>query len=71
MTRYITERGSSVEVSGAYNGIHDILFDWFEEGACCEAHPVAEIHGDDAMLIWSCACCPDGGSARLRREDNT
>jgi len=65
---YRTAAGSIVEVSGRYNGIHDITFDWFEEGACCEAYPVAELSSkDEPMLTWSCGCC-GSGAVRLTAE---
>ena len=60
-SRYRTAAGSRVAISGKYRGIVEIEFDWFEEGACCEARPV--VVGE--MLTWSCACCRDGGSAAL------
>jgi len=63
--RYRTERGSMVEISGIHRGISEVTFDWFEEGACREAHPVADVKcRDDALLTWSCECCGTG-SARL------
>ena len=60
-SHYRTAAGSRVTISGKYRGIVETMFDWFEEGACCEAYPV--VVGE--MLTWSCACCRDGGSAAL------
>jgi hypothetical protein len=59
-----------VTVSGRHHGICDIVFDWFEEGACTEAHPAADI-GDSSepRLVWQCDCC-GAGSAILTRGSN-
>lgn len=65
---YRTDKGSRVEVTGAHRGVVTIDFDRFGEDACFEAYPVADVgQPDDAMLTWSCACCPEGGSSRLLR----
>lgn len=31
--------GSTVTISGKYQGIFTIDWDWFEEGACCDSQP--------------------------------
>jgi hypothetical protein len=63
--RYQTVRGSVVEISGAHRGVSTIYFDWFEEGACIEAHPTCEVTDPtDAWLYWQCECC-GFGQARL------
>jgi hypothetical protein len=59
---YRTERGSRVEISGKHRGISVIDFDWFEEGACFEARPVAEVN----YLFWSCDCCGSGQAPLIR-----
>jgi hypothetical protein len=64
MTRYRTPAGSRVTITGEHRGITEIVFDWFEEGACPEAHPAVEIFLGEAMLVWGCGCC-EPGSARL------
>ena len=59
--RFRTAAGSTVEISGRHGGISEIAFDWFEEGACIEAHPVCETTDpQDAWLYWHCECCGDG-----------
>ena len=58
---YRTAAGSLVTIDGIYGGRHVIDFDWFEEGACIEAHPSVDVI--DGCLHWNCGCCPDGGSA--------
>jgi hypothetical protein len=64
---YRTARGSRVEISGKHRGISVIDFDWFEEGACIEAHPTCETTDpNDAWLYWQCGCCGHG-QARLER----
>lgn len=63
---YRTDKGSRVEVTGAHRGIVTIDLDWYEEGACVEARPLADVE----RLYWSCACCPEGGSNQLLRCDN-
>ena len=58
---YRTERGSRVEISGEHRGISVINFDWFEEGACTEAHPTCDTRDPtDAWLYWQCECCGSG-----------
>jgi len=60
-TRYRTERGSTVEISGAHRGASVIEFDWFEEGACPEANPSCDVTDPaDAWLFWHCTCCGFG-----------
>jgi hypothetical protein len=67
MSTYRTAAGSLVEVSGAHRGIIAITFDWFEEGACCEAHPCEDLSdAGEPWLRWHCECC-GGGYARLAR----
>jgi hypothetical protein len=64
---YRTARGSRVEISGAHRGISVINWDWFEEGACIEARPVAEVNSrDDPHLFWSCDCCGAGQAPLIR-----
>jgi len=59
--RYSTAHGSRVEISGRHRGIVTIDFDWFEEGACVEAHPSCEtMDPTDAWLYWQCECCGFG-----------
>ena len=66
---YRTERGSRVEISGKHRGISVIDFDWFEEGACIEAHPTSEVSNpSDAWLYWHCECC-GCGQAKLMAAD--
>lgn len=61
---YRTAAGSFVEISGQHRGISEITFDWCEEGACCEAHPVADVSDRrDPLLTWSCDCCEAGSAA--------
>ena len=65
--KYRTDAGSRVEISGAHRGISVIEWDWFEEGACPEARPVADVSDRaEPILIWSCECC-GAGHARLKR----
>jgi hypothetical protein len=60
---YRTPAGSLVEVSGKHNGIVTITFDWFEEGACCKAHPVDDLSDKaEPRLTWSCDCCGYGSA---------
>jgi len=55
--RYRSAAGSLVEISGEHRGITTIVFDWFEEGACIEARPVAEVSDRRyPWLSWSCDC---------------
>lgn len=57
MIAYRTAAGSTVEVSGAHSGIIDIVFDWFEEGVCCEARVYTDAPDrDEPRLRWSCEC---------------
>lgn len=65
---YKTERGSTALVYGKHSGAWKIEFDWFEEGACIEAHPSVDFDGDEAWLHWNCECC-DSGQARLYRAE--
>lgn len=66
--RYRTDAGSRVEITGKHRGISTIEWDWFEEGACPEAHPVADVsRRDEQLLLWSCECC-GSGQARLRAD---
>lgn len=59
--RYRTAAGSIVEISGEHRGISTIYFDWFEEGACIEAHPTADVTDKmDPRLSWQCDCCGYG-----------
>jgi hypothetical protein len=66
--KYVTDHGSTLEISGEHSGISKISFDWLEEGGCvdcqCEAYP-EEFDSDDWRLIWHCDYC-DGGSAKLK-----
>ena len=48
-------------ISGKHGGISRVLFDWVEEGGCCDCH--AEPYDDDGWLIWRCDEC-GGGSAK-------
>lgn len=55
---YRSEAGSEVKVSGKHMGIVEIDFDWFEEGACCDAEPSFE--NDDRKnpgIMATCECC--------------
>lgn len=62
---YRTEHGSTVRVSGKHRGIISIEFDWFEEDACPDAHPTADVSDPhDPVLSWECDCC-GYGEARL------
>ena len=68
---YRTPAGSTVEITGKHRGIVAITFDWFEENACMEAHPVENMSDkDEPMLTWSCECC-GYGSARLVRVESS
>ena len=57
MKKYKTKAGSTVEISGKYNGIITIDWDWFEENACIESHPTWE--EDTESIVAHCECCPD------------
>lgn len=55
-----TRDGSTVTVTGAHRGTVEIVFDWFEEGACQEAQGsvTADVQDtNDAWLHWRCDCC--------------
>lgn len=68
MTAYRTAAGSRVTVEGRHSGIITIDWDRFEEGACVEARPEAELADKaEPMLHWSCACC-ESGNTRLFEE---
>ncbi len=64
---YRTDNGSTLEVSGRHGGRVLASFDWFEEGACCDAecnpYPV-EWDDDEWHLTWRCDCHGEG-HARL------
>ena len=68
---YHTEAGSLVTLSGKFYGASNILFDWFEEGACIEARPTVDMSdANEPWLIWECECCGQGQS-RLYARTNT
>ena len=54
---FVSENGSTLKISGKFNGIYDIDFDWFEEGACCEGHPKFNEDMDEPAIIVYCECC--------------
>jgi hypothetical protein len=66
--KYITDNGSTLEISGKYGGISKVSFDWLEEGGCvdcqCEAYP-EKFDENDWRLVWNCDYC-EGGSAKLQ-----
>ncbi len=60
--KYHTLHGTTVEISGKYDGIVEIDFDWVEEaGACCDCR---DPYVSDETLSWFCDVC-DGGTALL------
>ncbi len=59
MKEYVSEKGSTVKVTGKYSGIFTIDFDWFEEGACVEAHPEFNNDDNEPAIIACCECCED------------
>ncbi len=59
---YKTKAGSIVEVSGKYNGIFTIDWDWVEEAACDSCTP--DVDPLNEMLVWYCDYC-DGGKTDL------
>lgn len=66
---YRTAAGSRVQVSGKHRGIFTVSFDWWEERACIEATPAADVSDPaDAWLRWECPC-HEPGMARLERAD--
>ena len=57
--KFISEKGSTVTISGKYNGIFTIDFDWFEEDACIEMYLQFNKDFDEPAIIASCECCED------------
>ena len=53
---HVSRRGSRVRPVSKSSW--EIIFDWFEEGACIESVP--EIDRSEPALTWSCECCEDG-----------
>lgn len=71
LRRYVTQHGSSVEVSGTHQGVASAAFDWFEEpNACCDCHasPYPEDINGVMHLIWSCDVCGGGQTALTEVE---
>ncbi len=73
---YRTKAGSTVRVSGRYNGIIKIDFDWFEEGGCieCESPEINIMDFPDRFgnffLTWYCEYCSKGiKQARLYKVE--
>ena len=64
--KYVTEHGSTIEISGKHGGRSVADFDWFEEpDACCDCK--VEPYPEDGYLIWHCDEC-GGGSAKLTKQ---
>ena len=59
---YKTDHGSEMWVA-KNGGRSRVLFDWFEEEACCDCNVDPYPDGDGCMT-WSCDIC-GGGRARL------
>lgn len=57
MKRFVSPKGSWVEVSGKHQGIFDISYDWLEEGGCCDAMPEFNRDYDEPAIIARCECC--------------
>ena len=57
--RFVSEKGSTVTVSGKHGGVFDIDWDWFEEDACIESHPTFNKDFEEPAIVASCDCCPD------------
>ena len=60
---YKTKSGSHVTISG--DGIIAIVFDWFEEDACCDCVVQTDVRNN--VLYWGCEHC-GGGFANLTLE---
>lgn len=58
---YVTPTGSRVRPISATSW--EIVFDWFEEGACVEAVP--QVDTVRRAIVWGCACCNETGVAPL------
>ena len=57
MKKYISAAGSTVTLSGKYDKISDISFDWFEEGRCIECVPYFNFDDDEPAIIVGCDDC--------------
>lgn len=53
---FVSQAGSTVTVSGKYQGIFTISWDWFAEGACFDSKP--NFNGDfiNPEIVAACDC---------------
>lgn len=63
---YVTNKGSTITISGERGGIIRGEFDWFEEDdVCC---PDTFSDADSEGLHWYCSSCDQGGVIPLTAQ---
>ena len=68
--KYVTAAGSTLEITGRFNGVANLWFDRIEEEACfdCRPDPYPDEYDGQKWLVWRCEEC-GGGRALLSPVD--